>query len=417
MQNIIAKHGTVENVVQISTDILQVFANAPASIGSYIRLAQFTALIEDRTRNFVGRDFVFSALDSYLVASEFSSGYILIRGEPGIGKTSLLAQLVKTRGYVHHFNIATQNIGSVAAFLENVCAQLIVRYHLDFVTLPPEASRDSGFLSQLLGEIASKSGSEPVVILVDAVDEAEELGLNSTTNKLYLPPILPDRVFFVLTSREQVDYRLNVERLESIHIRDDDPRNRTDVCKYIESFLHAHQAEMVERVKTWKLDPPDFTALISDKSGGNFMYVVQVLRDIRSGLISKDSLDDINQLPNGLQGYYQRHWRFMRSRNEDRFDQVYEPVLGILAAVREPVPASAIAEWTGIHQRRVKEVINEWRQFLNEGHSPSGELLYRVYHTSFQDFLAHEGVGLGSFHEMIAKSALGKIRGFSALTR
>ena len=109
---------------------------------------------------------------------EFTSGYILIRGEPGIGKTALLSQLVKTRGYVHHFNIAPQNIRSTRVFLENVCAQLIVRYQLAHtMSSRPEASQDSAFLTRLLTEAAEKAGDQPVVVLVDALDEAEDVGL------------------------------------------------------------------------------------------------------------------------------------------------------------------------------------------------------------------------------------------------
>src|SRR5262249_61950146 len=124
----------------------------------------FERLVNERTRNFVGRDFIFSAVDALLGDPQFPSGYILIRGEPGIGKTALVSQLVKTRGYVHHFNIAPQNIRSTRAFLENVCTQLIVRYQLDHPALPPEASKDSAFLGQLLTEAAEKSGDAPVVV-------------------------------------------------------------------------------------------------------------------------------------------------------------------------------------------------------------------------------------------------------------
>ena len=38
-------------------------------------------------------------------------------------------------------------------------------------------------------------------------------------------------------------------------------------------------------------------------------------------------------------------------------------------------------------------MIRDWRPFLNETPSATGEPLYRVYHASFQDFLAEEGVG------------------------
>jgi AAA ATPase domain len=394
------------------TNIFRLLAAAPAPLSPHMKVLDFERLVEERTRSFVGRDFIFQALDQLLQDPDFSSGYILIRGEPGIGKTALLSQLVKTRGYVHHFNITLQNIRSTRTFLENVCAQLIVRYELDHATLPPEATQDSAFLSQLLTEAAQKAGDQPVVVLVDALDEAEDVGVATTANRLYLPPVLPEGVFFVMTSREQMDYRLDVDRREDLYLRDDDPQNLEDIRNYVRNFLQAHQADMAGRIAAWNVDADAFVELITDKSQGNFMYLVHVLNDIRTGRLSPETIDNIQDLPRGLRAYYQRHWRTMRAQDQARFERIYEPVLRILATVREPVTITAVEEWTKIKPARILEVIQDWRPFLNQDLSETREPLYRVYHASFQDFLAEEGVGLKPYHERIATTALGKIPGF-----
>jgi AAA ATPase domain len=88
---------------------------------------EFVALIEERTRTFVGREYVFAAIDEALADHEFRSGYVVIQGEPGIGKTAIVGQLVKSRGLVHHFNVAPLGIRSPQVFLSTVCAQLIAR--------------------------------------------------------------------------------------------------------------------------------------------------------------------------------------------------------------------------------------------------------------------------------------------------
>jgi hypothetical protein len=393
------------------TDIFRLLSAAPTPLSRNLKVLDFERLVEERTRNFVGRDFIFHAIDELLEDSEFPSGYILIRGEPGIGKTALLSQLVKTRAYVHHFNIALQNIRSTQTFLENVCAQLIVRYQLDHAALPPEATQDSAFLSQLLTEAAEKAGGQPVVVLVDALDEAEDVRLASA-NRLYLPAVLPESVFFVMTSREQMDYRLDVDRRKDLYLRDVDPQNLEDVRTYVRNFLQAHQQDMEARIAAWNIDADEFIEIITDKSQGNFMYLVHVLDDIRTGRLSRETIDNVQNLPEGLRAYYERHWRSMRAQDQDRFERIYEPVLRILATVREPVAIPAVEEWTKIEPARIREVIREWRPFLNEERSETNELLYRVYHTSFQDFLAEEGVGLRPYHERIAETALRKIPGF-----
>jgi hypothetical protein len=393
-------------------NIFRLLSATSAPLSTHLKVLDFERLVDERTKNFVGRDFIFKAIDRQLNQTEFSSGYILIRGEPGIGKTALLCQLVKTRGYVHHFNIAPQNIRSTLTFLENVCAQIIVRYQLNYAALPPEAAQDSAFLSQLLSEAAKKVGDEPIVILVDALDEAEDIGLAATANRLYLPPVLPDGVFFVLTSREQMDYRLVVDSREDIYLRDDDLQNLQDVRTYISDFLKNHLDIMVARLAAWGVSAEQFIELICDRSQGNFMYLVHVLNDIRTGQISPATLDKIQRLPKGLRAYYERHWRIMRSQDQARFEQIYEPVLRILATVREPVSIDSVQEWTKIDEARVRDVIREWRPFLNEHRSQADASLYRVYHASFQDFLAEEGMGLKPFHRRIAETALRKIPGF-----
>lgn len=394
-----------------NTSIFRLLTSTPAPLATHLKVLDFERLVEERTRQFVGREFVFQAIDALLAdPAKFPSGYILVRGEPGIGKTALLSQLVKTRGYIHHFNIAPQNIRSTKAFLENVCAQLIVRYQLDHVTLPPEASQDSAFLSQLLNEARAKQPDRPIVILIDALDEAEDLGLPPAANRLFLPKVLPDGVFFVMTSREQMDYRLDVDRRKDLHVRDNDPANLDDIRAYVKNFVATH-TEMSEAIARWHVTESDFVELMTSRSEGNFMYLVHVLEDIRSGTLSPETLDRIEDLPVGLRQYYERHWRMMQAQDPTRFETIFEPVLRLLATVREPVSIGSLEEWTKLDPARIRTVIREWRGFLNEL-TLEGEKRYRVYHTSFQDFLAEEGIGLKPYHQRIAEAALRKIPGF-----
>jgi hypothetical protein len=404
----------ISNPVQINADVFNVYLSALPSLSGCIRIREFREVVTERTLGFVGRDFVFRAIDELLNREAFSSGYILIRGEPGIGKTALLSQLVKTRGYVHHFNIASQNIRSPQAFLENVCAQLIVHYGLERATIPPEAVKDSGFLTQLLSEAVRSAAGSNVIVLVDALDEAEDFGLEPSANRLYLPATLPTGVFFVLTSREQIDYRMVVDHREDIYLRDDDPQNLQDIRTYVENYLDEFFERMAQRIATWNVSRGEFIELIINKSQGNFMYLVHVLRDIHNGSLSNKTIDSVHELPQGLRAYYEQHWRIMRAKDPDRFERIYEPVLRLLATVLQPVSVSEIEEWSKIEPARIRDVIRAWRPFLNADHRKNGGALYRVYHTSFRDFLAEDGVGLQPSHTVIAEAALKKIPGFPA---
>lgn len=398
--------------------IYQQYLEAPSPLSDYIKCAEFQAMVEDRTKDFVGRNFVFEAIDGFLKDPKINSGYIVIRGEPGIGKTAIIAELVKQRAYVHHFNIASQNIRSPKDFLLNVCAQLILQYRLNYETLPSNASSDSGFLSRLLTEAAERADEQRVVVLVDAIDESEDISLPSEkSNRLLLPPALPKGVFFVISAREEHDLRLTVDQRKDIYLIDNDPQNLEDVVKYIRRILDNNAELISPRIEAWGVNQEKFIDIIKDKSEGNFMYLVHVLRDIRDGKLTSDTVNDINKLPQGLRDYYQTHWRAMRANKQDRFEKLHEPVVCTLAVVREPVTINQLMEWVkriagvSLTSLLIKKVINEWREFFNEQLTEDGEPRYLIYHTSFQDFLRDE-VGLTRYHYNIAKTAFDKIPGF-----
>jgi hypothetical protein len=406
-QNIYADRGAqVRDVIQVAGDYYQIFCSSRTSLKIAIRSQQFGSLFEDRVRTLVGREYLFDSVRRMVSGESTSSGYILIRGQPGIGKTTFMCLLLKRWGCVHHFNIEQQNIRSARTFLENVCAQIIVRYGLEYDTLPDDAGRDSGFLSEVLREASTKT-TEPVLVLIDALDEAEDAP-TPVANRLFLPPSLPDRVHIVVTTREQIDYRLQVDRRQDLHIGNNDPQNLADVREYILGAL-SNQPDAFEKVlAAWKQDKDGFANLIADRSQGNFMYLVHVLRDVREGRITPENLESVDELPLGLSAYYQRHWRQMREMDRERFEFLFEPALRLLATAREPVSLNALSQWSGASPAMLREVIEAWRPFLTENVA-QGEKRYALYHASFRDFLAQEGVGLQPSHLRIIETALAKI--------
>ena len=119
-------------------------------------VTDFTALIDEHTAEFVGRRRFSERLWAALDDDAFGSGYLFVHGEPGIGKTALLAKLVRERNMVHHFNSALLGVTSREHFLRNVCAQLIPRYELPYERLPADATYHSGVLLDLLSRAAGR---------------------------------------------------------------------------------------------------------------------------------------------------------------------------------------------------------------------------------------------------------------------
>jgi serine/threonine-protein kinase len=377
--------------------------SASGQSARFTSLSQFQSLIQDKTEGFVGREYVFDAIQTFI--QENKKGYFTIIGDPGQGKSAILAKYVQDTGCIAHFNVQLQGPNRADQFLESVCKQLVARYQLPYDPLPSNATRDGEFLGQLLDEVAQRRNGKPVVIAVDALDEVD-FGSYRDANILYLPPHLPDGVYFIMTRRRDVEVPFTTYApVQIISLLDYQIDSQRDVRLYIQNRVDDSEnlrQQIDERRETIIV----FTDKIADKSEYNFMYLRYVLIDIESGLYQDLTLE---QFPQGLQGYYDFHWRRMGMTAQplpvEKIKIVY-----ILGEVREPISRRKICDFSGENEYSVQQVLNEWKQFLHE--LMKEEKRYSVYHSSFRDFLHRKEilethpVTLPGIHQLIAKNEL-----------
>jgi hypothetical protein len=387
--------------------ILAILAGVPPRIAEHIQ--KFDLYIQEKTRGFVGRQFVFNAVQRFLDTNP--RGYFFVRGDPGIGKTALLAEMARTRKHVRHFNIRLQNITRAEQFLRNTCAQVIEKYRLGHASLPSDADRSSAFLLDLLAQAASQYKGEKIVILVDALDEADPAGLSSHANLLCLPDSLPQGVYFVATARnleeDRLPLRIDCEN-DTLPLEHDSLENLADVELFLRNQL---TVEGIRRyLELQRLAPEDFVRELVDKSEGNFMYLRCVLWEMES---NPDWTRSIDQLPRGLKPYYEDHWRRMRAADERLWIDAKLPVLMALTATREPIPIAHIARFSRVDDRRViRSVLHDWKPFLHEEGESFEEQRFQVYHASFFEFLkkkdevAEEHVSFREAHGRILAAML-----------
>ncbi len=377
-------------------------AGVPAEIRKEIR--DFGRFIAEKTDGFVGRQWLFDRIDSFL--AEHPRGYFLLRGDPGIGKSALAAEIVRREGCVHHFNIRAEGIHRPEDFLSNVCAQLIAVYGLPHTYLPPEATRDGNFLKSLLEQVVARRPEKKIVLVVDGLDEAT--GIRKGVNPLYLPVTLPPGVYILASSRRGIRLRVDCE-LEELEIEQDETGNLADVRFFVESKLEGPGTRAY--LESQGLDEETFVVEMVDKSQGNFMYLRYVLPEIERGVYEDRNFDT---LPRGLENYYKDHWQRMRSRDEDAWFDYQLPVIQALTVVKEPVSVDLIVEFSGVEDRkRILGVLVEWDPFLykamiEDEETGKRQRRYRLYHESFHEFIADkdevadERVDLKAAHGRIA---------------
>lgn len=371
----------------------------------------FDAFIADRTRGFIPRDYLSTELDAFI--GREPSGYFLVKGLPGLGKSAFLAHLVKSRGCIHHFNIAAESRNRPDKFLSNICAQLILRFQLPHYSLPPTASEGPSVLLKLLQQAVETRQVKPLLIVVDALDEVE-CHPSETGNILHLPTTLPEGVYVVATTRPLHDRdprsQLLVSTSHVVTLSKDAPWHRRDVQTYLENSLK--QKGIIAWMAAADLSPKRFVEVLMEKSEANFMYLRHVLPELSQKALSGAFLTPqllIQELPHGLLEYFRRHWLQMQRIEPKACDDLNRPVLCSLAAAREEIPLSRLAEWTGLEPAQVRSVLRSWREFIDVARTTDQEETYRIYHHAFREFLRLEvDVGLASARTQIIRVGLQK---------
>ena len=354
---------------------------------------RFQELIDIKTEGFVGRKYVFDKIEDFL--SNRDRGYFTIEGDPGMGKSSILAEYVRRGECVAHFNEHLGGINRTSQFLESICTQLIAKYGLPFSELPPDTNQDNAFLVKLLQQISDQlKPGERLVIVVDALDEVDIDSQDKSKNILYLPRYLPKNVFFVMTRRRGIDFLFVVDTpkyLFDLMAEEYGERSLQDVQTFIRQHVNEH-----ERLRRWidakELTVEDFVTQLADKSEKNFMYLRCVLVDIEDGIYQDATIES---LPQGLEAYYEDHWQRM-GMTTDPPPRTKIRIVYILSETPKPIPYDEIVyyiKYTGEPEAEltVQEVLDKWKQFLHKQREYQ-QTFYRLYHDSFRRFLNRKDI-------------------------
>lgn len=291
-----------------------------------------------------------------------------------------MAHLVRQHGYIHHFNSLRHDITKSKDFLTNICAQMITRFKLNYLTLPDHVTQGPQFLSEVLEKAARKSKG-PLVILVDALDETEQ-GELEVYNTLALPGALPPKTYVVMTCRKDLSkHKLQFAKYEKEIINANESWNLQDIRLYIEGKLKLEG--MQSYMDYYELKETEFCDTLVEHSQGNFMYLRHVIPDIS---VSTKKWSP-KELPIGLEGYYKSHYERMKVKNQDQWNDYKLRIIMLLSCAPGPISIKFLSDHLKAGTpTQVQQVLEEWRSFLhiekweNRNH-------YKFYHKSFDDFL------------------------------
>ena len=346
---------------------------------------QCNTIIEDRVRDFTGRLFVFEAISRFL--RDNRKGYFVLEGEPGVGKSAIMAKFVLTmeRHCVTHFNSRSDGIIDAKTFLENACTQLIRGFQLKdkYPQLPDNATANGNFLGLLLKEVSAKVAPKKLIFVVDALDEVDWSSQTSGSNVLYLPEDLPPNVYFIVSKRREF------LPMPAKHLVFDLMQYSAESLADVKAYL-AKRTEKSASIQSWinhrNLNREEFVTAVAEKSEKKFIYLRYVLDEIETGTYEDVSLKD---LPMGLQQYYKKHWGQMMGKDDDPLLEMKVKIIYVLSKAREAVSRGWIAKSVAETDFKVQQVLKKWDSFLRQ-QPVDGEIRYSIYHNSFREFLAQD---------------------------
>jgi hypothetical protein len=92
-------------------------------------------------------------------------------------------------------------------------------------------------------------------------------------------------------------------------------------------------------------------------------------------------------LPQGLQDYYQIHWKLMGMNDKPQEAKVI--VLFILVEMGSPISCEMIADIAHQEEYEVQTVLDDWVEYL-KNQIIDGDTCYSIYHASFLEFMKED---------------------------
>lgn len=362
----------------------------------------FAAFLHSKRRGFCGRQWLFDRIDAWRMTHR-SERALLIKGDPGTGKSAIVAELVHRNpgGQVLAYHCCQWDVPDTLEpwrFVRSIAAMIASQLDAYAAMMrdpgvqealspakcqsDPASALERGVLAPLERLHAPEGG--PRYLLIDALDESLFLKTGSGTIVDLLASRLdrlPPWLRIVATTRKEKDVLNPLRGRRAEELDTQSPENLEDLRHYI--ALRLASPNLKQKLTEAEADRDEVARVLCEKGEGNFLYAEQALDGIER---DEHQLGRLDALPPGMAGLYVL--RFKRQFPDQGSFADAKRLLDVIVAAREPLSEEQIAAATGLDRdEELPIVLRRLSSYVPARLGPDGLERYAAYHKSLVDWL------------------------------
>ena len=343
---------------------------------------KFYQYIEELTETFKGRTSEREALLQFVLKK--NKGYLSVQGNPGIGKSALLAQLLKDLV----LKVEDDIIKVVPYFIRRGTFQARVNHFLNYLINSTDEIFPQGrdihakdqtswsLQSQLFqkwNQWAENNNGNKILFLIDGLDE----GIDENMVE-FMPRENFENILFIYGSRAGGHYSINefwgtlpTEHHTKLELKG---LNKEDIRAMIYEVANKYE---VERESSW-------INAVLERSQGNPLYMKLLCDAIENGHIA---LNEFNALPKEIDDYYKAI--LQRYAKDNDGDALF---LGLytFAAAKNYLTIPQLGLINKLSDATLERVSSTLKEVLNENPLTKDVLDYQLFHESFREYLVKQ---------------------------
>jgi hypothetical protein len=331
----------------------------------------FKALINQKLENFYGREK--EQQDIKEIIQKKDRGFLRIFGDPGIGKSSIMAQMIHhymNGEDIHIIEYFFERNSRISNFLTTI-HEKVNRIRSTSIPIGRTIEEMQSNLIKKLSDFSMSSNQKKLVFFLDGIDT----GLQEDPALLhFLPAKVYKNVFFVFSSRRTSEALEYTEGLPSEYLHRFDLKSLSD--ENIRGILY-------KTVNKYKIIDK-YVQELTKRSGGNPLYIKLLCNAIENGEIPINSIESLPYLSK-TEPFDHFYHQILNRYDRKSSGKELLTALYTFAAAKDYLTADHLAHMMDIQESEARILITELGEILSENPSETGS--FQLFHESLREFL------------------------------